>query len=217
MAEIALADMPASLPIFPLTGVLLLPRGQLPLNIFEPRYLALTEAALGERQRLIGMIQPIEAEGADAPPSLYPIGCAGRISSFSETGDGRYLITLSGVCRFAVGEELAVDTPYRRVRPDFARFARDLAEPPAPTLDRARFTELLKVYLARQRIKADWRSIAEAPDDGLVTTLAMVCPFQPQEKQALLECPDTTARARTMIQLLEMATLGAPGEGTIRH
>jgi Lon protease-like protein len=212
-----LADLPASLPVFPLTGVLLLPRGQLPLNIFEPRYLAMTEAALGERQRLIGMIQPRESEGAEGPPKLYPIGCAGRISTFSESGDGRYLITLTGLCRFAVAEELAVDTPYRRVRPDFARFAADLADPPAPTLDRARFIELLKIFLSRQRIKADWRSIAEAPDDGLVTTLAMVCPFQPEEKQALLECRDTTARARVMIQLLEMATLGAPGEGTIRH
>jgi Lon protease-like protein len=210
---LSLADLPSTIPIFPLPGVLLLPRGTLPLNIFEPRYLAMTEDALATPDRLIGMIQPTEPERADKPPAVYSVGCAGRIASFSETDDGRYLITLSGVCRFTVFEEIATMRGYRRVVPDFARWQGDLAEAPRVTIERERLLAALKAYFTRNGMSADWSAINDSPDDRLVTTLSMFCPFEPQEKQALLECETLAERSATLIALLEMGTVGSTGEG----
>lgn len=223
-----IGDLPRTLPVFPLTGVLLLPRSKLPLNIFEPRYLAMTEDALASRDRLIGMVQPREpgnegmTRGGVAPPSaaLYRTGCAGRVTSFSETEDGRYLLTLAGVCRFDLGEELATLRGYRRVVPDFTRWQDDLAiETAGATVgafDRDRLVRGLRAYFAARNITVDWNAITEASDERLVTTLAMLCPFAPQEKQALLEYPTTAERARGMTALIEMAVSGAD-EPTARH
>jgi Lon protease-like protein len=221
-------DLPKTIPVFPLTGALLLPGGNLPLNIFEPRYLAMIEDALGTRDRLIGMIQPREpgsegmTRGGVTPPAppLYATGCAGRLTSFREADDGRYLITLDGVCRFDIGEELATPRGYRRVVPDFQRWRSDLApEPSGATVgafDRDRLARGLRAYFAARSISTDWDAIAETPDERLVTTLAMLCPFSPQEKQALLECATTAERARAMIALLEM-TLAGRSDDTAKH
>lgn len=210
---LSLTDLPSTIPVFPLPGVLLLPRGSLPLNIFEPRYLAMTEDAIATSDRLIGMIQPTEPERADKQPSLYSVGCAGRIAAFSETDDGRYLITLSGVCRFSVSEEVATMRGYRRVVPDFARWQADLGEPSRAAIERERLLAALKAYFARNGMSADWKAITDSPDDRLVTTLSMFCPFEPQEKQALLECESLAERSATLIALLEMGTRGSAGEG----
>jgi Lon protease-like protein len=212
-----LADLPKTIPVFPLPGVLLLPRGRLPLNIFEPRYLAMTEDALGAGDRLIGMIQPTEPEQPGRPPALYSIGCAGRISSFSETEDGRYLITLTGACRFTVAEEVATMRGYRRVVPDFSRWERDLAAEESGSIARERLLAALKGYFARNGMTADWSTIESSPDERLVTTLAMFCPFEPQEKQVLLECETLTDRAATLIALLEMGSRGGGQGDAAKH
>ncbi|MBL8570984.1 MAG: LON peptidase substrate-binding domain-containing protein [Phreatobacter sp.] len=203
----SLADLPATIPVFPLPGVLLLPRGRLPLNIFEPRYLAMIDDALGTPDRLIGMIQPTEPEVEGRRPALYGTGCAGRVVSMSETDDGRYLITLQGVCRFAVASEVETDRGYRRVVPDFARWADDLERDVSKISDRARLIGALKTYFRVNSIEADWDGIEQTPDDKLLTTLAMVCPFEPTEKQALLECRTGAERAATMTALLEMGAM----------
>jgi Lon protease-like protein len=209
-------ELPATLPIFPLTGVLLLPSGRLPLNIFEPRYLAMTRAALAG-DRMIGMIQPTEPERPDHPPALFGVGCAGRIIAFSETDDGRYLITLGGLVRFGIKRELEPDPGgFRRVEPDFARFAADMVEDDTPELDRPRFMRALKGFFQRQGISGDWEAIEKTSDRLLVISLAMVCPFQPEEKQALLEAPSAAERARILTALLEMSVL-ASAEATARH
>jgi Lon protease-like protein len=204
--------LPAELPVFPLTGVLLLPRGRLPLNIFEPRYLAMFDDALAG-ERTIGMIQPSGAapQGGQQGPALYAIGCAGRITSFSESGDGRYLVALDGVSRFRVTEELPLHRGYRRVIPDWAPFAVDLTEEEL-TLDRGRLIELLQAYFRQQQLSANWEAIGQAPDERLLTSLAMICPFEPPEKQALLEAGCLSDRARLMMSLLEIAIAGHQGE-----
>jgi Lon protease-like protein len=206
----AAADLPSAVPVFPLAGALLLPSGQLPLNIFEPRYLAMVDAAMAG-DRLIGMIQP--AFGADANsehPKLCEIGCIGRITEFSETGDGRYGIVLSGVSRFRVVEELSVETPFRRVRISVAGFG-DLSEPlnGEDAVDRAALLKTFRDYLTANDLEADWDSVNRASNAGLVTALSMMSPWGPPEKQALLECPDHAARARTLIAITEMALAGA--------
>ena len=218
--------LPRVIPVFPLTGVLLLPGGRLPLNIFEPRYLAMIRAALGEEYRMIGMIQPREPDPEDnrgtglamrrgVNPLLYGVGCAGRITAFGETEDGRYLLTLSGVCRFQIAEELPQKDGYRRVLADYHRFRRDLDEENDATVDRRRLMAALKIYFDHRQIEADWKAIDGAPDDRLVTSLAMSCPFAPSERQALLEAPTLTERADAMITLLEMAVVedGGPTSG----
>jgi hypothetical protein len=207
----SLSDLPKTIPVFPLAGVLLLPQGKLPLNIFEPRYLAMTEDTLATPDRMIGMIQPTEPETPDKPPALYSVGCAGRIASFSETEDGRYLITLTGICRFTIFEEIATMRGYRRVVPDFARWQADLSQAGEARLDRERLLAALKGYFSRNAMSADWNAINDSPDDRLVATLAMFCPFEPQEKQALLESESLADRAATLMALLEM---GAAGTGT---
>ena len=217
--ETTFADLPSELPIFPLAGVLLLPRGRLPLQIFEKRYLAMTRDALGAPQRLIGMIQPTEKETTQATnhPPTYKIGCAGRITSFSETDDGRFLITLTGVCRFTVAEELAPRSGYRRVAPRWDGFARDFEDPDAVEVDRSRLLGGLKEYFRANGISANWEAIEQAPDERLVTSLAMICPFESSEKQALLEAADLKACAQLMTTLIEMALLAHKGGEPARH
>ncbi len=201
--------LPAELPIFPLPGALLLPGGRLPLNIFEPRYLAMTRAALAG-PRLIGMIQPDQpgpeqggVESGSAP--TFAIGCAGRLVAFSETEDGRYLVTLAGLLRFRVAAELPPSPEgFRRVRPDFDPFRGDLLDAPGGGVDRARLVAALKVYFERHGLTADWAAIEKAPDERLVTSLAMLCPFDPSEKQVLLEAPTLEDRAQAMIAILQM-------------
>jgi hypothetical protein len=211
MSEREMAPLPDAIPIFPLTGVLLLPRGRLPLNIFEPRYLAMTQDALGG-ERLIGMVQPSDPQndnrgGGQMNPPVYPIGCAGRITAFSETDDGRYLITLTGVSRFRIREELPLLGGYRRVTADWEPFARDREPSPEPGFDRDRFARALKGYFVQRQISADWEAIEKAPGEHLLTSIAMLCPFEASEKQALLEAADLEERARLLVALIEMATI----------
>jgi Lon protease-like protein len=206
------AELPGILPVFPLTGVLLLPRAALPLNVFEPRYLELVDDAL-KGNRLIGMIQPTESEESVLKPKLSNVGCAGRIISWRETEDNRYLITLAGLCRFRVKEEISVLSAFRQVACDFAPFAGDLAQSDADgNFPRERLLQALKDYLFRRDMKADWKSVMTAPAESLVNALAMMCPFEPAEKQALLEAPGWSERVSTLVALLEISTAGqGPG------
>ncbi|WGF88376.1 LON peptidase substrate-binding domain-containing protein [Marinivivus vitaminiproducens] len=212
MSGYELESLPGVFPIFPLSGALLLPNGHLPLNIFEPRYLAMTRDAM-RTERIIGMIQPV---GPDtSPPPVYKTGCAGRITNFRETDDGRYLINLTGVCRFDVLEELDVATPYRQIRADFERFLDDLdPQPPSPGL-RDGLLDAVRRYFDTHQISADWDAIHAAPLPGLITSLAMICPFEPSEKQALLEAPSLDARGRVLTTLFEMGATG--GSQDLRH
>ncbi len=208
------AELPAVLPIFPLTGVLLLPRGRLPLNIFEPRYLAMTRDALAG-DRLIGMVQPMGA-GPESPkgaPPVYPTGCAGRITAFAETEDGRFRITLTGVSRFRIREELPLLRGYRRVVPDWSEFEGDRDGGDEPGIDRDRLLRGLVAFFQRHQLSADWEAMRDAPAERLVTTIAMVCPFDPSEKQALLEAPDLAERARLLTAIVEMAAANHPPDG----
>lgn len=204
-----IADLPATIPIFPLHRVLLLPRGQLPLNIFEPRYLAMTRDALAGHQ-LIGMLQPQDLSPRATKPAVYRIGCAGRIISAADTDNGRMLISLQGVCRFRIIEELDVLTPYRQVQVDYGPFAADLEPAANGQFDRKRLLTALRSYLQRQNMPADWQAIETTPDEDLVHLLGMICPFTAGEKQALLEAPHFTDRAQMIISLLEMALLQQP-------
>ena len=200
-------------PVFPLSGALLLPGGKLPLNIFEKRYLALVEDALGAG-RLFGMVQPERQAGAgeDGPP-LYQVGCLGRIASFSETDDGRYLITLLGLSRFRITEETSPKRGYRRVSADFAAFAADLADSPEePGFDRPVLLAALRGYFSHRGFEANWDAINLMKDNDLVVTLCMVCPFDPAEKQALLEAPLPSDRARTLLTLLQIDMHAPPSD-----
>ncbi len=207
------AGLPESLPLFPLTGVLLLPRANLPLNVFEPRYLALTEAALAEG-RFIGMIQPLEGKDDEGDPPLYKTGCAGRIVEFRETGDGRYLINLLGVSRFDVARERPKTELFRRAVPDWSPYAGDMSESENPNLDRARLLKALGPFLVRHGVKTDPDSVQSAPLARLVDAVSMMAPFAPREKQALLEAAPA-ARALLLTQLIEMSLLAdaAPVSG----
>jgi Lon protease-like protein len=200
-------DLPAEFPVFPLTGALLLPRGKLPLNIFEPRYLAMTEDALAAG-RMFAMIQPDASRPPlQGGPALFSVGCLGRLTSFSETDDGRYLITLLGLIRFTVADELPMRHGYRRVRGHFAEFRRDLDPPPDPPqtgVTRDAVLAALRGYFVHSGFEANWDAIGRMPDDTLVTTLCMVCPFEPAEKQALLEAPTDADRGAILVTLLEM-------------
>ena len=199
-------DLPAAFPVFPLTGALLLPRGRLPLNIFEPRYLAMTEDAMAHG-RMFGMVQPDSSRPRlAAGPSLYRIGCLGRLSSFSETEDGRFLITLTGLCRFTIVEELEPTRGYRRARAAFGAFLGDLEPSEAPGFEREEMLAALRGYFAHRGFDANWDAIGQMNDEMLLITLAMVCPFEPAEKQALLEAPTPTARAETLLALLRIDT-----------
>src|SRR6185312_16380 len=204
-------DLPTQLPLFPLAGVVLMPRGALPLNVFEPRYLKMVDDAL-KGDRLIGIIQPAENPDAVLKPKLSAIGAAGRIISFRETDDNRYLITLAGLCRFRLKDELAgeADTPDRIGLCDFSPFAGDMAEENAEdNFPRERLLAALRHYLNRRDMKADWKSVTSAEPEALVNALAMMCPFEPAEKQALLEAPSFGERVSTLVAILEMASAAA--------
>lgn len=208
--------LPVAVPVFPLTGALLLPRGVLPLNIFEPRYLAMVKdamAASGAANRIIGIIQP-RADGE--PPPLYDVGCLGRISDYRETDDGRILIALVGVSRFRIQAELDRTTLYRQVMADYHGFGDDRDEPdPLAAAARAGLEEELRAYLDLNGLSADWDAVKAADDESLVTTLASVCPFDPVEKQALLEASNLPARAATLTALMTFAQGGGGGGGGI--
>jgi uncharacterized protein len=199
------SDLPENLPLFPLAGVVLLPRGALPLNVFEPRYLKMVDDAL-KQDRLIGIIQPTEDPDKVLKPGLSAVGAAGRIISFRETDDNRYLITLTGLCRFRLVGEVAADTPYRIGHCDFSAFAGDMADGnDGGDFPREQLVAALKDYLSNRDMKADWKSVMSAPPEALVNALAMMCPFDPAEKQALLEAPSFGERVTTLMAILEMA------------
>jgi Lon protease-like protein len=199
-------DLPAVIPVFPLAGALLLPRGQMPLNIFEPRYLAMVDDVLAERHRLIGMIQPDAAHpGPEARPNLYRVGCVGRITQVAETGDGRYLLELTGIARFRIEEELGVITAYRQCRVSFAPFADDfIARRGEEEVDRQALLAALSAFLKANKLKADWDGIENAPNEALVNALAMMSPYGAAEKQALLEAPDLKTRAEILVAVTEI-------------
>jgi uncharacterized protein len=199
------ADLPETLPLFPLPGALLLPRGLMPLNIFEPRYVAMIDAAL-KGERLIGMIQPDPGKAEDMGlPALYGVGCAGRITQFSETGDGRYLIQLTGVARFTLAEELSTITPFRQAKVDFSSFSVDLeANYGEAAVDRASILRALKDFSKSQSIEIDWDNIGTAPNEALVNALSMMAPYGVAEKQALLEAPTLAERGAMLVALTEM-------------
>jgi Lon protease-like protein len=196
-------DLPAVIPVFPLPEVLLLPGGMLPLNIFEPRYLSMVEAVMAE-SRMIGMIQPLSGENLSGDPPLYQTGCVGRISRFQETPDGRYLISLKGVCRFDIAEEMDPKDGYRRVRANWSPYQTDLDRGNESCLDRSRLFPALRRYFKLHGINADWETLGEAADERLVTCLAMICPFGGSEKQALLEASGLDNRAEILTTLVEM-------------
>ncbi len=198
-------DLPTDIPIFPLPGALLLPGGQLPLNIFEPRYVNMILDAMRTGTRLIGMIRPKDEESMGDDCALYKTGCAGRISSFAETPDDRILITLHGVARFDLLSDDLTDRGYRQAKVDFSKYKRDFTDEPNEKIDRAVILRDLKQYLKRCKMEADWHMVEGAPDYVLVNTLAMVCPFGCQEQQALLEAPNLPERAKIISCLLNMS------------
>ena len=221
-------ELPGTIPVFPLPGALLLPRGQMPLNIFEPRYIAMVDDALRDGHRLIGMIQPDVAHssthagslagnhaGARDKPQLYKIGCAGRITQLAESGDGRYLLELTGVARFRIEEELKVATPYRQCQVTYAPFADDfVARKGENAVDRAALLATLTDFLKANDLKADWDGIEQAPNEALVNALSMMSPYGTAEKQALLEAPDLKTRAEILIAIteIELAKKNTEGE-----
>jgi Lon protease-like protein len=196
--------LPDVIPLFPLSGAVLLPRGELPLNIFEPRYLTMVDDAI-KGARIIGMIQPLpNADGAAAPP-LFQIGCAGRLTRFSETGDGRYLITLSGVARFRIMEEIEAGTPYRQFRVNYDAFQADLLPGAGENaVDRESVVAMLRSFAECSKLEIDWASIDAAPTEILVNALAMMSPFGANEKQALVEAIDLKTRAETLVALTKL-------------
>jgi Lon protease-like protein len=199
-------DVADVIPIFPLPGALLLPRGQMPLNIFEPRYVAMVDHALQSGLRLIGMIQPDAAHpGPESKPNLYKVGCVGRITQIAETGDGRYLLQLTGIARFRIVEELAVSTPFRQCRVTYDPFVADFtARKGEEDVDRQGLLRALAEFLKANDLKADWEGIENAPNEALVNALAMMSPYGSAEKQALLEAPDLKTRAEILVAVTEI-------------
>lgn len=210
------ADLPETIPVFPLPGALLLPRARLPLHIFEPRYLQMIEDAMKTKTRLIGMIQPREVPGnkpGAGEKRLHAIGCAGRLTGFSETEDGRYMITLSGISRFRVQAEVQGFQPYRRAQVDWAPFSRDLGGVEEDKVfDRPAFLAILGRYFQAMELSTDWGSLKEAEEELLINSLSMLCPFAPEDKQALLEAPSLETRRETLVTLIEFALRGGTGE-----
>ena len=206
------ADLPPTIPVFPLPGALLLPRSRLPLHIFEPRYLQMIEDTLKTSHRLIGMVQPRD-KASKAGKTLQAIGCAGRLTQFSETEDGRYMITLSGISRYRITEELQGFSPYVKAEVSWEGFGRDLGRVETDeAFDRAAFLDLLERYFEAQALSTDWDSLKEAEEEMLIDSLSMLCPFEPEEKQALLEAPDLRTRRETLQTLMEFALRGG-GDG----
>ena len=200
------ADLPEVIPVFPLPGALLLPRGQMPLNIFEPRYLAMVDDSLRDGHRLVGMIQPDPAHpGPEDKPTLFKVGCVGRITQIAESGDGRYLLQLTGVARFRIEEELKVATAYRQCRVSCVSFADDfIARKGEDEVDRKAVLEALTAFLKANNLKTDWQGVENAPNEALVNALAMMSPYGAAEKQALLEAPDLKSRAEILVAVTEM-------------
>jgi Lon protease-like protein len=209
-------DLPEVIPVFPLPGALLLPRGQMPLNIFEPRYLAMIDDSLRDGHRLIGMIQPDIAHGWETgKPPLFKVGCVGRITQLAESGDGRYLLELTGVARFRVEQELNVSTLYRQCRVTYAPFADDfIARKGENAVDRAALLAALTAFMQANNLQADWEGIEKAPNEALVNALSMMSPYGPAEKQALLEAPDLKSRAEILVAIteIELAKKNTEGE-----
>ncbi len=209
----SITELPSVLPIFPLEGALLLPRGQLPLNIFEPKYMAMIDTALSG-DRLIGMVQPSQSADEGKSSRLQSVGCAGRITQIAESGDGRYVLTLTGVARFRITNELKSETPFRQFKVLFNEFAHDLvARTGEDEVDRAAVIQALKNFSKANRMKVDWEAIDEAPNEALVNALSMMCPFGPSEKQALLEAIDLRMRAEVLVAISEISLArdsGAP-------
>ncbi len=210
------AELPQTIAIFPLAGALLLPRSRLPLHIFEPRYLQMIEDVLKTDTRLIGMVQPNPVRGRDGP-GLHSIGCAGRITQFSETEDGRYMVTLGGVSRFRVVTEIEGFSPYRRCDVNWSGFDRDLGSDEVDAgFDRARFLDLLGRYFDTKGLSADWDTLKEADDELLINSLSMMLEFEAEDKQALLEAPSLETRRETLVTLIEFAMRGGQEEGLMQ-
>ena len=199
-------DLPETIPVFPLPGALLLPRGQMPLNVFEPRYLEMVDDSLRDGHRMIGIIQPDAAHSrSEEHPKLFRVGCVGRITQFGETGDGRYILELTGVARFQVVEELTVLTPYRQCKVDYFPFIDDfVARKGEDAVDRDAVLDTLTKFLKANSLKVDWDGIRAAPNEARVNALAMMSPYGPAEKQALLEAPDLKTRAEILIAVTQM-------------
>lgn len=215
--KFSLADLPESIPIFPLPGALLLPRARLPLNLFEPRYLAMLEDTLKTEHRLIGMIQPIVMPENRSSGRLHQIGCAGRVTAFQETEDGRYLITLSGISRYRLLEVQEGFAPYMRARVDWTSFERDLGRSETDdTFDRPEFLRVLARFFETAQLSSDWDSLKEADVELLVNSLSILCPFDPEEKQALLEAPSLSNRRETLVTLMEFALASGGDEGAMQ-
>jgi len=198
-------ELPQVIPVFPLDMAILLPRGRLPLNIFEPRYLNMIDDAMAG-DRILGMVQT--TGGDRGHPTLARVGCAGRVTSFAETQDGRYLVTLSGVCRFTIGPELSAPTPYRQVRADYDPFAHDLDAPEDLAFEREPLLAALRAFLQRRGMDIEWETAREAPADALITSLSMALPFETAEKQALVEAKGLPDRLRTLLALLQIDDMG---------
>ena len=206
------ADLPDTLSLFPLPGALLLPRARLPLHIFEPRYLAMLDDTLKTPHRLIGMIQPRDVPG-QGPDKLHRIGCAGRVTAFSETEDGRYMITLNGISRFRLRREMPGFCPYIRADVSWDGFDRDLDKGETdPGFDRDKLLKILVRYFQQLELSTDWDSLKGADDELLINSLSMLCPFEPEDKQALLEAPTLTTRRETLVTLIEFALRGGNSE-----
>lgn len=209
-------DLPDTIPVFPLPGALLLPRARLPLHIFEPRYLQMLDDALKTEHRLIGMIQPRDVPGS-GEKRLHSIGCAGRVTGFSETEDGRYMITLAGVSRFRVTREVEGFAPYRKCDVSWDGFSRDLGPVEHDSaFDRAEFMKMLQGFFEERQLSTDWDSLKEAEDELLINSLSMLCPFEPEDKQALLEAPSLSTRRETLVTLMEFARRGGANEDMVQ-
>ncbi|QBY02808.1 ATP-dependent protease [Rhodophyticola sp. CCM32] len=210
------ADLPETIPVFPLPGALLLPRARLPLHLFEPRYLAMMDDTLKTGHRMIGMVQPMETPGK-TETRLHSIGCAGRVTQFSETEDGRYMITLAGISRYRVTREVSGFSPYLKADVSWAGFDDDLGGVEKDrTFDRPQFLTLLSRYFEALDLSTDWDSLKDAEDELLINSLSMLCPFDPEEKQALLEAPSLTTRRETLVTLIEFALRGGTGEDILQ-
>lgn len=211
------ADLPDALPVFPLPEALLLPRARLPLNIFEPRYLAMLEDVLKTPHRLIGMIQPINGAPVKDEPHLHAVGCAGRVIAFSETDDGRYMISLQGVSRFRIKDVQQGFTPYLRADVTWDSFQHDIGSPESdPSFDRDTFFKRLSRFFKATGLNSNWESLEKADDELLINSLSMLCPFDVEDKQALLEAPTLADRRETLATLIEFSLASGGEDGAMQ-
>lgn len=199
----SISDLPSKIAIFPLTGAVLFPQTQLPLNIFEPRYVQMIEEVLGTPDRIMGMIQPSVSKAEPNSKDLKKVGCAGRISSFSETGDGRFLVTLTGINRFQINQELSSTTPYRQVLASYSSYENDLKPAVTENIDRKNLLVLIKKYLEQRNLLIDWEIIEQSPTEQLINYSGVLVPFEPEEKQLLLETKDLVDRCKALESLFQ--------------